>query len=183
MTKNPWTIIDQESVYENEWIELLHHNVLNPSGGKGIYGKVHFKNLAIGIIPLDENMNTWIVGQYRFPLNRYSWEIPEGGGSLGTEPQVSAERELKEEVGLIAKRYKKILTMHLSNSVSDEYGIVYLARDLQQGIATPEESEDLVVKKITFSKVFEMVMNEEITDSLSVAGILKLKLLIDKGEI
>ncbi len=83
---NPWKILTDKDIYNNPWIHVTEYNVINPSGGKGIYGKVHFKNLAIGIIPLDEELNTWIVGQYRFPINKYSWEIPEGGGLIGSDP-------------------------------------------------------------------------------------------------
>jgi ADP-ribose pyrophosphatase len=180
---NPWKIINSDSIYENPWIEVLHHDVINPNGGKGIYGKVHFKNLAIGIIPVDENGNTWLVGQYRFPLNEWSWEIPEGGGLLVDNPLFSAGRELKEETGLIANTYKKILEMHLSNSVTDEFAIIYLATELTQDIATPEETELLEIKKLPLKEVFKMVSEGIITDSMSVAGLLKLENMLLKKEI
>jgi 8-oxo-dGTP pyrophosphatase MutT (NUDIX family) len=175
---NPWKTKSIKTVYENNWIEVEHHEVLNPSGNDGIYGKVHFKNLAIGIIPLDENNNTWLVGQYRYPLNKYSWEIPEGGGTIGIEPIESAKRELLEECGLVANEWTEILQMHLSNSVSDELAIIYVAKGLTQKEAEPEDTEQLQIKKLPFNQIFEMVMNGEITDSMSVAAILKLKLLM-----
>src|SRR3954468_11310954 len=106
---NPWTILGQKEIYSNPWIKVMEYDVLNPAGGKGIYGKVHFKNLAIGIIPLDEQMNTWLVGQYRFTLNEYSWEIPAGGGLFAVDPVESAKRELKEETGLVADIWTEIL--------------------------------------------------------------------------
>src|SRR5438270_9230901 len=115
--QNPWQVKDKQVVYDNPWIQVVHHDVINPSGGKGMYGKVHFKGTAIGILPLDEQLNTWLVGQYRFPLNQYSWEIPEGGGPLGTDPLASAKRELLEETGLVAAQWSTLLDMHLSNSV------------------------------------------------------------------
>src|SRR6476661_7194004 len=99
---NPWKILGEKNIYDNKWINVTEYDVINPSGGKGIYGKVHFKNLAIGIVPLDEEFNTYLVGQYRFPLNQYSWEVPEGGGLLGDDPLSAAERELLEETGLKA---------------------------------------------------------------------------------
>ena len=120
--------------------------MINPSGGNGIYGKVHFKNIAVGVIPLDEDWNTWLVGQYRFPLDQYSWEIPEGGGGMDEDPLEAAKRELLEETGLVAKEWTKILTMHLSNSVSDELAVIYLARELEQkDRLQPEETEQAVL--------------------------------------
>lgn len=181
--QNPWKTLDSEVKYDNNWIRVTEHQVINPSGGAGIYGEVHFKNFAIGILPLDEDNNTWLVGQYRFPLKAYSWEIPEGGGPLHEEPLESARRELLEETGLSAAHWQEIQRMHLSNSVSDELAIIYLATGLIQGIAMPEETEQLVVKKVPFEKACQMVLNGEITDSMSVAAIMKVKLMILNGEI
>jgi ADP-ribose pyrophosphatase len=181
--KNTWQTLDSEVKYETPWIKVTEYKVLNPKGNPGIYGVVSFKNLAIGILPLDENNNTWLVGQWRYPLKHYSWEIPEGGGPIGTDPLESARRELKEETGLIAGRYKEIVRMHTTNSVSDEFSIIYVAQELKQSDSEPEDSEDLTVKKVPFETAFNMVMNGEITDSLSVAAILKAKILMDKGEL
>lgn len=180
---NPWVSLTQHKIYDNNWIALTEHKVINPSGGSGIYGVVHFKNLAIGILPLDEELNTWIVGQYRFPLNAYSWEIVEGGGPLSADPLESAKRELLEETGLRAANWIEIQRMHLSNSVSDELSIIYIARGLSQGQAEPEETEQLTVRKIPFEEAFEMVMSGDITDSMSVAAILKTKILIEEGQL
>ncbi len=179
--KNPWKTLANEVKYDNPWIQVSHRDVINPGGGKGIYGMVHFKNLAIAIVPLDEDLNTWIVGQYRYTLEAYSWEIPEGGGLLGVDPIKSAKRELKEETGVSANKWTKILDMHMSNSVSDEASITYVAQDLTIGEAEPEESEDLVVKKLPFEKVFQMAMNGEITDALAVASIFKVQIMLEKG--
>ncbi len=178
---NPWKTLSSNPIYENPWISLTEHQVINPGGGKGIYGEVHFKNLAIGIIPIDDHNNTWLVGQYRYPLKKYSWEIPEGGCPEGTDPLESAKRELLEETGIIANSWVEIQRIHLSNSVSDELGIIYLAKELSFGESSPEESEELSVKKLPFEDAFQMVMNGEITDSLSVAAILKLKIINNKS--
>jgi len=175
---NPWKIIGEKNIYDNPWINVTEFDVINPSGGKGIYGKVHFKNLAIGIIPLDEDLNTFLVGQFRFALNQYSWEIPEGGGAHDIDMLESAKRELKEETGLIAEEWTKLTNFHLSNSVSDEYGAIFMARKLKQEEAMPEETEQLVVKKVPFEKAYEMVEKGIITDSLAVAAILKVKILL-----
>lgn len=180
--RGPWKIISSEEQYNNPWINVTEHQVINPGGGNGIYGEIHFKNIAIGVIPLDEDYNTWIVGQYRFPLQAYSWEIIEGGGKIGVDPIKSAQRELAEEAGIVAKEYHLIQEMHLSNSVSDEYGLVYIAKGLSFQSAAPEIEEELVIKKIPFQQLFDMVMNGEMTDSLTVAGVLKLKILIDQGQ-
>ena len=182
-TKNPWKILGEKPIYDNKWINVTEYDVINPSGGKGIYGKVHFKNYAIGIVPLDEYLNTYLVGQYRFTLNEYSWEIPEGGGPLETEPLDSAKKELLEETGLIAQDWTVLLKMHLSNSVSDEYSIIYLARQLEQHTAMPEETEQLVVKKIPFEEAWEMVVKGKITDAMSIAAIQKVKWMLSSGEL
>ena len=180
---NPWKILKSDQIYENAWIKLTEHQVINPSGGNGIYGEVHFKNIAIGIVVLDSDHETWLVGQYRFPLKAYSWEIPEGGGSLAVDPIISAKRELQEETGITAATFTEIQRMHLSNSVSDELAIIYLAQDLQMGPSSPEETEELMVRKLPFTEAYQMVLNGEITDSMSVAGILKTKILIEQGQI
>jgi ADP-ribose pyrophosphatase len=181
--ENPWKVISEENIYDNPWINLTEYQVINPSGNPGIYGKVHFKNIAIGVIPLDEEMNTYIVGQYRFVLDEYSWEIPEGGGPLGTDPLESAKRELLEETGLKASRWTEIQRMHLSNSVNDEYGFIYLAQGLEQFEAEPEDTEQLIVKKVPFAEVYRMVCEGEITDSISVATILKVRLMQLDGKL
>lgn len=171
---NPWSTLSFREVYDNKWIQIEEHEVINPAGGKGIYGKVHFKNKAIGIIALDENNNTWLVGQWRYPLNAWSWEIPEGGGPLHSDVLESAKRELKEETGMIANRWTMIQRTHLSNSVSDEEGFIFLAEDVTHGETDLEETEaDMKVWKLPFTDALAMVLDGKITDSLSVMGILK----------
>jgi ADP-ribose pyrophosphatase len=181
--QNPWKTLSDKLVYENAWLRLDEFQVINPGGGQGIYGRVHFKNIGLGIIPLDEDLNIWLVGQYRFACNCYSWEIPEGGGALDQDPLVSAKRELLEETGLIAAYWEKLLEMHLSNSVSDERAIIYLAREFTLQDAQPEETEELKIKKVPFEEAYQMVINGDITDSMSVAGILRIKLLINEGRL
>ncbi len=180
---NPWKILSSHEKYNNPWINVTEHHIVNPGGGQGIYGTVHFKNTAIGIIVLDAELNTWLVGQYRFPLNQYSWEIPEGGGPLGINTLESAKRELKEETGLIASNWNLIQKMHLSNSVSDELAVIYLARDLEEGESEPEETEDLKIRKMPFNEAYQLVISGEITDSISVAAILKVKLMLEQKEL
>jgi 8-oxo-dGTP pyrophosphatase MutT (NUDIX family) len=141
------------------------------------------KNAAIGIVPLDEEMNTYLVGQYRFVLNEYSWEIPEGGAPLDDMPLASAQRELLEETGLKAKHWQMIQEMTLSNSVTDERCFIFLAKDLSQHASAPEETEDLVVKKIPFEEVYNMVCNGRITDAVTVAAVLRIKVMMHEGKL
>ncbi len=180
---NPWKVLAEKKIYENPWIALTEYDVVNPSGGKGIYGKVHFKSIAIGILPLDAELNTYLVGQFRFTLNQYSWEMPEGGGPLNIDPLESAKRELLEETGLIASSWTKLMDIHLSNSVSDECGIIYLARNLEQRDSSPEETEQIQVRKLPFEEAYKMVESGAITDSMSMAAILKVKLMLQDGRI
>lgn len=175
--KKLWQILSSQSIYENNWIRVREDKVLTPAEKEGLYTTVHFKNRAIGIIPIDNEGFTYLVGQYRYPLNEYSWEIPMGGGKIGIDVLISAKRELLEETGLVAQKWTNIMRIHTSNSVTDEEGCVFLAENLAQQQAEPEETEDLVIKKIHFKEAFEMVMRNEITDSLSVAGILKVAVL------
>jgi len=171
---NPWQTLSSEEKYDNRWINVTEYQVINPAGGEGIYGKVHFKNKAIGIIALDKDENTWLVGQWRYTLNDWSWEIPEGGGALDTEPLESARRELKEETGLVAGQWTMIQRIHLSNSVSDEEGFLFLAEELTQHENELEDTEaDMKVWKLPFKEALQMVLDGKITDSLSVIGILK----------
>ena len=181
--KNPWKKLSSKEVYDNPWIKVEEHQVLNPSGNEGIYGKVHFKNKALGIVPLDEDLNTWLVGQYRYTLDEYTWEIPMGGGLIGVDILESAKRELKEETGLTASKWENILRIHTSNSATDEEGFVYVARDLEQGDTAFEDTEDLKIRKLKLDEAVGLVMDNQITDSLSIAGILKTKLLLDQGKL
>jgi 8-oxo-dGTP pyrophosphatase MutT (NUDIX family) len=182
-TRNPWQILSEKNAYDNPWINVTEFDVVNPNGGKGIYGKIHFKKIAVGALPLDEDHNTYLVGQYRFPLNEYSWEIPEGGSELTESPLDSAKRELLEETGLIANEWKEIVNLHLSNSVSDEMAIIFLAQKLEQRSPLPEETEELMVKKMPFEEAYHMVEEGRITDAMSVAAIQKIKLMLADGRL
>lgn len=181
--KNPWTILSQKEIHSTPWIKVTQFDVLNPAGTPSQYSTVNFQNLAIGILPLDENYNTWLVGQWRFPVGGYSWEMPEGGGKKNVEPLESAKRELSEETGIEAKKWTKIQEFHMSNCVSDEFAILYVAQDLSFHESHPDEDEQLLVKKVPFNDVFNMVLNGEITDSMTIIAVYKVKYLIDKGLI
>lgn len=175
--ENPWKVLGRRDVYENPWIRLVEHEVIHPAGNPGIYGVVSFKNLAVGIIPIDAEGHTWLVGQFRFALDEYSWEIPMGGVPLDVDPLAGAQRELKEETGLTADRWQKILSVRLSNSVTDESGVVYVAEQLTPGEPEFDDTEKLAIRRLPFAEVLRMVNDGEITDCLSIAGVLRLAAL------
>ncbi len=181
--KNPWTVVSRAIAYENPWIRVEHNDVLNPAGKPGVYGVVHFKNHAIGVVPIDEDGNVILVGQYRFPHAAYSWEIPEGGGPASATILESAQRELREECGVTARNWLEIVGMDLSNSVTNEKGTAFLAWDLSHGAAQPEDSEQLHVVRVPFGEALERVKRGEIRDSLSVAAILRVALMTLQGEL
>lgn len=181
--KGPWTILSAEDVYENPWIRLTHHEVLTPAQTPGIYGLIHYKNLAIGVVPVDAEGHTYLVGQYRFPLDSYSWEIPEGGGAHGVDPLESAARELREETGLTARHWRKLLEADLSNSVSDERAVAYVAWGLTQGESEPEATEELAVRRVPLTEAFRMVEAGEIRDALSILSLQAVRLLHLEGKL
>jgi 8-oxo-dGTP pyrophosphatase MutT (NUDIX family) len=176
---NPWKTISQKTAYENAWIKVEHHEVLNPAGNPGIYGKVHFKNTAISIVPIDSEGFTYLVGQYRYTLNEYSWEVPEGGCSIaeGESTLDAAKRELLEETGLVASEWTQLGEVYLSNSVSDEKAVMYIAQNLVQRQACPEETEQLKIRRLPLNEAIEMAKNGTITDALSVLTLLKIPAL------
>lgn len=182
-TKNPWTVLSKATVYENPWIRVDHHDVRNPAGGPGIYGTVHFKVHALGIVPIDDGGNTILVGQFRFPLGCYSWEIPEGGGAPDTPLVESAKRELLEECGLAARHWLPVLGMDVSNSVTDEQGTAFLAWDLADGVAEPEETELLKVVRVPFWNAVARIERGEIRDLMSIAALLRVAMMARQGEL
>ncbi|MBP9688137.1 MAG: NUDIX hydrolase [Bacteroidia bacterium] len=181
--ENPWTINTKNEVYDNPWITVTHHEVSHVSGHIGIYGTVHFKKIALGVLVLDDDYNTWIVGQYRFPIKQYSWELPEGGGDLNIDPLVSIKRELLEEAGIIAQSWHKIQTMYLSNSTTDEIAHLYIAKNLTFKVAQPDNDELLKQKKLPFNELYNMVINGQVTDAMTITTVLKAKLLMLEGKL
>lgn len=182
-TKDPWTVLSSATVYENDWIRVDHREVRTPSGRPGIYGTVHFKQQATGVVPIDENGNVILVGQYRFPLRAYSWEIPEGGGAHEVHALESAQRELREECGLAAKQWKEILAMDLSNSVTDEHSTAFLAWELFEASGEPDETERLRVARVPFWEAIDRVKRGEIRDAISVAALVRVALMALQNEL
>jgi 8-oxo-dGTP pyrophosphatase MutT (NUDIX family) len=185
---NPWQTLQSKVVYDNPWILVRQDDVVRPDGEPGIYGVVHYKNKAIGILPIDDEGYVHLVGQYRYTLNCYSWEIPEGGCPEGEDPLEGAKRELLEETGLQAQEWRLLGKAHLSNSVSDEEALWFLATKLTQGEAQPDGTEKIMHKRVPFQEALRMVAAGEITDALAIIAIqsyalqhsqLKLPLLVD----
>jgi 8-oxo-dGTP pyrophosphatase MutT (NUDIX family) len=169
---NPWTTLGRRDVYENPWIAVREDRVLRPDGQPGLYGVVHFKNRAIAVLPVDDDGSIWLVGQHRYPVGAYSWEVPEGGGPPDEEPIDTAARELAEETGLIAARLELTRVVHLSNCVSDECGYIFRATGLTRGPSRPEGTERLSVRRAGWADVLHMLREGRITDSLSVVALL-----------
>jgi 8-oxo-dGTP pyrophosphatase MutT (NUDIX family) len=168
---NPWTRRSRAVAYQNPWIIVYHDEVVRPDGRPGVYGVVHFRNRAVGVVALDEAGRLLLVGQYRYTLSAYSWEIPEGGAADGEGPREAAERELAEETGYAADRWGLLLRAHLSNSVSDEEAFCFLASGLRAGPARPEGTERLQVRWVPFAEALQMAERGEITDALSLLGL------------
>ena len=181
--RSGWQTHSESIVYNNAWISVSHRQVTAPTGKDGVYGVVQFKNRAMAILPIDHDGNIWLVGQHRYPLNQYSWEIPEGGAPIGESLLGAAQRELREETGIVAGLWTSLLQTHLSNSVSDEYGVAFIARELSFQTIEPDDTELIEVKKLPFQDAVTMVMDGTITDALSMLCLMKLKLLIDSKQL
>ena len=171
-----WKQLDSKTVFENPWMKVLEDHVINPGGGENQYGYVHFKNLAVAIVPLDEDMNTWLVGQDRYTLGEFSWEIPMGGAPRNDDPLASARRELQEETGLTASRWSRVMHLHTSNSITDEEAYVYIAQGLSEGKPAPEETENIQIRTLPLSEALDMVLHGEITDAISCAALMRVSM-------
>lgn len=170
----PWQRLSSDFIYDNPWISVRHEQVITPAGTDGIYGVIHFKSRAVGIIPLDAEGYTWLVRQFRYPLNQHLWEIPMGGGLLAEDPRATAIRELEEETGLRAQHLQEVMRLFISKSVTDEEGVVYLARDLVPGLSRLEDTEaDMEVLRLPMAEAVQWVMDGKIMDVISCAGLLK----------
>jgi 8-oxo-dGTP pyrophosphatase MutT (NUDIX family) len=170
-TKSPWKTLSSKQVYDNPWIAVREDQVIRPDGEAGIYGVVNFKNIAVGVLPIEDD-HIYLVGQYRYPLAQYSWEIPEGGCLEGEEPLRAAQRELREETGLEAQCWRMLGQAHLSNSVTDEYAVWFVATDLVPGEQQLEGTEALDIRRLPLREALDMALNGQITDVLSLVAIM-----------
>jgi 8-oxo-dGTP pyrophosphatase MutT (NUDIX family) len=176
-TSNPWRKTSSREVYDNPWIRVREDEVVRPDGEPGIYGVVHFKNIAVGVLAV-EGDELYLVGQYRYPLERYSWEIPEGGCPEGEDPLEAARRELEEETGLCARRWEKMGEAHLSNSATDERAVWYLATELTHGEPRPDGTEQLEIRRVKIQEALRMALSGEITDALSLLAVMQYQLAV-----
>jgi 8-oxo-dGTP pyrophosphatase MutT (NUDIX family) len=172
----PWTRRARRVAYDNEWITVWHDEVARPDGSPGIYGVVHFANLAAGVVVLDDDDRVLLVGQHRYTVDAYTWELPEGGVPPGESPLDGARRELREETGVEAGDWRELLRFHLSNSISDEAGVVFAARAVSHGIAAPDPTEDLAIRWLPFDDVVAMTADGRITDAITIMGVQRIAL-------
>jgi ADP-ribose pyrophosphatase len=170
---DPWIVKGVSRAFENAWFAVDSHTVIHPHGAEGIYSVVRPHRVAVGVLPIDDDGCVHLVGQWRFPLKRYSWEMPEGGADPGEAPRACAARELKEETGLVAGALMPILEMDMSNSFTDEIAVVFLATGLHSGEAKPDPTEVLKRRRAPFLEVLDKVSSGYIRDSLTVAAVLR----------
>jgi len=176
VSTGPWVRRSRRIAYENAWITIWHDEVTRPDGEPGVYGVVHFANLAVGVLAIDDSDRVLLVGQHRYALDAYSWEIPEGGVPVGETALEGVRRELREETGIEAATWRELARSHLSNSVSDELAVLYLASDLTAGNASPDGTEALDVRWLPFDSVLEMTLDGRITDALTVLAVQRVAL-------
>lgn len=169
--ESPWRRRSRRVAYENQWVTVWHDEVTRPDGRPGIYGVVHFANLAVGVVPIDDEDRVVLVGQFRYTVDGYSWEIPEGGVPPDEDPLEGARRELREETGIEATEWRELGRIHLSNSISDEAGVFYLATGLTAGTPSPDGTEQLEVRRVPFDEALAMTRDGRITDVLTVVAL------------
>ena len=178
-----WKTLNIQERYDNPWITVTHRAVTAPTDIPGIYGHVHFKNKGIGIVPIDAEGYTWLVGQARYTLQTYAWEIPEGGAPHGESILAAAQRELQEETGVYARRWTSLLKLNPSNSVTDEISYSFVAQDLRFGNTAPDDTEQLALTRLPVQEAINMAMDGTIADGLAMTSLLKIGLLISRGEL
>jgi 8-oxo-dGTP pyrophosphatase MutT (NUDIX family) len=182
-TGRPWAVQAARTVYENPWLTLRHYETIAPTGNPAIYGVVSFKNYAIAILPLHDNGDVTLVGQHRMPLADYSWELPEGGGPIGQDPLASAQRELREEAGLVAADWRQVLRFQLSNSVTDERGFGFIATGLSAAETEPDDTEALQIARAPFRQALDLAVSGEMNDVMTVAMLLRAYHMASQGEL
>lgn len=181
----PWRRGPGRVVYDNPWIRVTEFDATAPTGRPALYGLVSFKNRALAILPLFDDGTVPMVGQNRLPFGDYSWEIPEGGGPLTEAPLAGAKRELLEETGLVAAEWREVLRMQLSNSVTDELAIGFIATGLSPGGAAEEtdETEDIAHARVPFREALDAAMAGHVTDALTVAMLLRAYHMASEGAL
>lgn len=171
----PWKAGTERVAFENAWIRVTDQEAIAPTGRPSRYGVVRFKNLAVAVLPLHDDGSVTLVGQHRFPNADYSWELPEGGAPLDEDPLEGAKRELAEETGLAAAEWREVLRAQLSNSVTDERMIGYLATGLTEATETPkaDDTEAITLVRAPFREALDAAMAGRLPDMLTVAMLLR----------
>ncbi|MGE0741873.1 MAG: NUDIX domain-containing protein [Hyphomonadaceae bacterium] len=180
---DPWIVKRVTHPFENDWFRIDRYEVVQPHGADGTYGVIRIRRLAVGVLPIDVDGTVHLVGQWRFPLGRYSWEMPEGGAEPGEDALDCAKRELEEETGLTAGSFQRVLEMDMSNSLTDERAVVFLATDLRPGEARPEAVEVLRARSAPFQELLQRVADGHIRDAMTVAATLRAHHMAVTGQL
>lgn len=178
MIRNPWKKLGSRPLYATPWFSVRCDDVIRPDGQRGTYSVVHAERIAVGVVPLWDDGTVTLVGQWRYPLGEYSWELPEGGGDLDRSPLEAARMELREEAGIEARSWAYLGRCHTSNCWTDEVGHLFLARDLVQGAPEPGGDEELATRRVAITEAIAMAADGRITDAISVMGLFRLAELL-----
>jgi 8-oxo-dGTP pyrophosphatase MutT (NUDIX family) len=170
-----WKGGTERVAFESGWIRVIEQTAIAPTGKPAPYGLVRFKNLAVAVLPIHDDGTVTLVGQHRFPLNDYSWELPEGGAPLHEDPLAGAKRELAEETGLVAAEWREVMRTQLSNSITDERMVGYVALGLSETASAhkPDETEAIALARVPFGEALEAAMAGQLADMLTVAMLLR----------
>jgi 8-oxo-dGTP pyrophosphatase MutT (NUDIX family) len=179
--RNPWKTHGSQPIYATPWFSVRRDEVTRPDGAPGVYSVVHAERVAVGVVPLWDDGSVTLVGQWRYPLEQYSWEIPEGGGELDADPIVAARAELLEEAGIEARTWIPLGRCHTSNCFSDEVGHIFLARDLVQGTPSPGGDEEIAVRRVPAAEAIAMAADGRITDALSIVALFRFARWLEDG--
>ena len=178
-----WRSVTSQTVFQNPWIRVESHDVIAPTGNPAHYGLVKFANRAIAVLPLHDDGTVSLVGQARFATDAYSWELPEGGGPLDEDPRQAAIRELREETGLVAADLREILSFDVSNSVTDEVAVCFLATGLSQSDTAPDETEAFDYARVPFKTLLDAVIKGQVRDGLTVVSVLRVYHMAVSGDL
>lgn len=179
---NPWQTQSSRIVYRNSWIRVREDQVTRPDGEPGIYGVVEIRP-SVGIVAINQDDEIALVGQWRYSVSRYSWEIPRGGSHAGeTDMLAVAKRELAEEAGITAEHWRVLGPVDVCNGVADDVQTLFCATGLHACETRLDPEEDIAVMWHPFEEAVRMAMDGRITEVCSVAAILWAARLRNGGE-